>query len=461
MMHNDKMSDKEWRGTLSLASIYSARMLGLFMILPVFSVYAQTLRGTSPFLIGLALGVYGLAQACLQIPFGLVSDIIGRKRVIFIGLCLFALGSVVAASSHTIIGVIIGRALQGTGAIGSTLTALLADLTREQYRTKAMTVIGMTIAISFSVAMIAGPVIDAVIGVNGIFWVSAVLAVAGIVILWLLVPPPERVVFHSDAELTPVYLREILANRELLQQDFSIFMLHAILTSTFIAVPIAISHIAGFALKYHGLVYLAALVPAFFLMVPFVIIAEKKRRMKQVYLLAIFTIMLTQLLLLLWDHSYVLMSLALFLFFTAFITLEALIPSLVSKIAPAGRKGTALGIYSSLQFFGMFLGGAVGGAFLHFHNIDAVFLFSLALALVWFLVSLVMKEPRYVSSYAMRIGVIEGAAASQLQEQLCQLPGVIDAVIDCQAESVYLKIDRKVVDMEALQAVIATTQPAS
>jgi len=304
MIQHDKISTSEWCATLSLAAIYSARMLGLFMILPVFSVYAQTLHGTTPFLIGVALGIYGLTQACLQIPFGLISDKIGRKYIIFIGLCLFALGSIIAARAVSIEGVIIGRALQGTGAIGSTLTALLADLTREQHRTKAMTVIGMTIASSFCLAMLLGPFIDALVGVKGIFWLSALLSCFAIVILITIVPKPKRSVFHKDTELATGYLGEILTNKALLLQNLSIFMLHAILTATFIAIPLVIERITDFSARYNGLLYLFALLPAFLLMVPCVILAEKGQRMKQVYISAIFLITLTQLSLLFFHRYY-------------------------------------------------------------------------------------------------------------------------------------------------------------
>ncbi|MCP4473354.1 MAG: MFS transporter [Gammaproteobacteria bacterium] len=452
-MHIDKMSGKEWQATLSLAAIYSARMLGLFMILPVFSIYAATLRGTTPFLIGLALGIYGLAQACLQIPFGLASDFLGRKRIILIGLCLFAIGSIVAALSHTITGVILGRAIQGTGAIGSTLTALLADLTREQHRAKSMSAISVTIALSFSLAIMLGPLLDVFISVSGIFWVSAGLAIASIVVLWLFVPAVQRTLFHSDTELSPVHIYEIIRNKELLLQNLSIFMLNAILTSTFIAIPIAITRIVNFSIEYHGLIYLAALMPAFLFMIPFVIIAEKKQRIKQIYLLAIFTILMTQILLLIWEHSYLFMSISLFCFFTALIVLEALIPSLISKIAPAGCKGTALGVYSTAQFFGMFIGGTIGGTFLHFHDITGVFLFGAILSALWLLIALTMKEPRYVSSYIMHIGPMHKSDAIRLQTQLRSAPGVIEAVVDYQSEVAYLKIDRKIVKFEDLQSI--------
>lgn len=453
----NKLSSQERYASLSLGSIYAFRMLGLFMILPVFTIYAKDLHGSTALLVGVALGIYGLTQACLQVPFGLLSDIFGRKRIIFLGLALFALGSVIAALSKTMDGVIIGRALQGAGAVGSTLTALLADLTREEVRTKSMAMIGMIIALSFCAAMVLGPILNAWIGVNGIFWLTAVLAFCGIAVLVLLVPKPQRSFFHSDAELSVNTLTSILTNGSLLRQDIGIFMLHVILTASFIAVPVTLTEIAGLREVDLGIIFLPVVLLAFIAMVPLVIIAEKHRKMKKVYLFSVAVITLTQLLM--WElHRYIVVSaVLLFLFFVAFITLEATIPSLVSKIAPAGRKGTAMGVYSTCQFFGIFIGGVVGGIFFHAYGVEGVFFFSATMGLIWLLVVLTMKEPRYVSTYMMDIGRMHKADAQRLQSQLAAMPGVVEVMVSYQEGAAHLKIDKTVVKPEDLQAMTVAT----
>ncbi|MEM9242850.1 MAG: MFS transporter [Pseudomonadota bacterium] len=447
-----KLSGQERYAALSLSSIYAFRMLGLFMILPVFTIYARQLYGSTSMLIGVALGIYGLTQACLQIPFGMLSDAFGRKRIIFMGLLFFAGGSIIAALSHSISGIIIGRALQGAGAVGSTLTALLADLTREENRTKAMALVGSIIALSFCAAMILGPAMNAWVGVPGIFWLTAILAACGIVMLVFVVPTPARSSFHSDTELKLSCLGSILKNGALLRQDLGIFMLHAILTASFIAVPVTLTEIAGLSEMELCLIFVPVIILAFVAMIPMVVIAESKRKMKQVYFIAVLIITLSQLFL--WEfHRYVWPSaVLLFLFFTAFITLEATIPSLVSKIAPAGRKGTALGIYSTCQFLGIFVGGSLGGFFFHRYNVEGVFLFSMFLGFIWLLFAFTMKEPRYISSHNMRIGKMHKADAQRLQNQLARMPGVVEVAVIHEEGAAYLKIDKSIVKTEDLQA---------
>jgi predicted MFS family arabinose efflux permease len=368
-------------GTLSIACIYALRMLGLFMILPVFSVYAQQLPGATPFLIGVALGIYGLTQACLQIPFGSLSDKFGRKKIIFVGLILFAIGSIVAANAHTLTEVIIGRAIQGAGAIGSALTAMVADMTSESNRTKAMATIGMVIALSFMGAMIVGPILNSWIGISGIFWMTAGLALIGVLILIFIVPStkntsnqkplPDTKKAHGRAPLQPYYI--------------SIFTLHAILTATFLAIPIALSHIVGMPAAKQWHLYLPVLVLGFIFAVPLIVIAEKKKKTKQIMLIAIFILITTQLLLAKWHQSALFIGLILFFFFTAFIGLEALLPSMVSKLAPPQSKGKAMGIYSTSQFLGIFIGGLLGGIMLHWLGLSGVFLFCACAALAWWI----------------------------------------------------------------------------
>jgi len=387
------MNKIERKAAQSLALIFSFRMLGLFMILPVFAIYAQNLTGTTASLIGFALGVYGLTQACLQIPFGMLSDKIGRKPVITAGLLLFAVGSVIAAMSHSIYGVIIGRALQGAGAIGSTIIAFVADLTRESERTKAMAIIGLTIGFSFTLAMAISPILNAWMGVNGIFWLTAVLALFGILVLYTLVPKPTSLSFHRDAELEPARLGQVLKNTELLRLDFGILCLHAILTALFIIVPISLQDLAGVAESRQWMIYLPVLVLSFLCMLPFIIIAEKKQKMKPIFVGAIATLTIAQILLLIGTANEFITAIGLLVFFTAFTLLEASLPSLISKIAPKDSKGTATGVYSCCQFLGIFIGGTVGGWFYSAHNMIGVFIFSIVLALIWLAIASTMKKP--------------------------------------------------------------------
>ncbi|MES9845398.1 MAG: MFS transporter, partial [Candidatus Sedimenticola sp. 6PFRAG5] len=355
------MSPIESRAAFSLAGIFSLRMMGLFMILPVFALYAEQLQGVTPLLIGVAIGAYGLTQALLQIPFGMLSDHIGRKPVIIGGLLIFALGSVVAAMADSIWGVILGRALQGSGAIAAAVMALAADLTREQNRTKAMAVIGLSIGMAFAVSLVLGPILNAVIGVPGIFWLTAVLAISGIGIVLKLVPDPRESHFHRDTEPVPSMFGKVLRDTNLLRLDFGIFVLHMILTATFIAMPLALRDAAGLSGEDHWMVYLPVLLFAMAIMIPFVVIAEKRRKMKGVFVGAVFAIALAQFGFMWLHESIAGIAIALLVYFTAFNVLEATLPSLIAKVAPAESKGTAMGVYSTSQFIGAFLGGLIGG----------------------------------------------------------------------------------------------------
>ncbi|MGD9392912.1 MAG: MFS transporter, partial [Chromatiales bacterium] len=283
----DRMSATEKRATFSLAGIYGLRMLGLFLIMPVFALYAEELAGVTPLLVGLAIGIYGLTQALLQIPFGMLSDRIGRKPVIVGGLILFAIGSVVAAMSESITGVILGRALQGSGAIAAAVMALVADSTRESNRTKAMALIGISIGMAFMIALVAGPILYKSISVPGMFWMTAVLAVAGIVVILFVVPTPEQSTIHRDAEVVSGQVGRVLHNIELLRLDFGIFVLHLIMTALFLAYPLLLRDMGGIASEDHWTVYLPVLVLSIMLMVPFIIFAERKGKTKQVFLFAI------------------------------------------------------------------------------------------------------------------------------------------------------------------------------
>lgn len=446
------MTASERRAASSLAGIFALRMLGLFMILPIFSLYVDRLQGATPALAGIALGAYGLTQGILQIPFGLLSDRLGRKRVIAAGLLLFALGSVVAALSDSIWGVIIGRALQGSGAIAAAVMALAADLTREEHRTKAMAMIGMSIGASFALALVVGPVLDSWVGLQGIFWFTALLALLGIVALLWWVPTPQTSRIHRDAEPVPAQFARVLRDGQLLRLDLGIFLLHLVLTATFVAVPLALTREAGLPSNHHWWIYLPVLLLSVMAMVPFIILAERRRMMKRVFLGAILVLGLAQLGLAEWHRQLWVTALMLFVFFAAFNLLEASLPSLVSKVAPAESKGTAMGVYSSSQFLGAFVGGAAGGALLGWAGLTAVFALGSAMALLWLLLAASMREPRYLASYLLNVGTVDEAGASRLALELTRVRGVAEAVVIARDGVAYLKVDRKALDEDALAA---------
>jgi len=447
---NQGMTPTERRSAFSLAGIFSTRMLGLFMILPVFALYSDHLEGATPFLIGLAMGIYGLTQALLQIPFGMLSDRIGRKPVIYAGLAIFALGSVVAAMSDSITGMIIGRAMQGAGAIAAAVMALAADLTREEHRLKAMAIMGMSMGVSFSIALIMGPMMNSWFGLHGIFWMTAALAVVGMAILALLVPTPVVSRFHRDAEPVPAQFKNVLADTQLLRLDFGIFVLHMILTATFVAIPLALRDKAGLDSAEHWMVYLFVLVVSFIAMVPFIIIAEKKRKMKQIFVGAIALLMVAVLLLSQVSGSVTGIVIALLAFFLAFNILEASLPSLVAKIAPADKKGTAMGVYTSSQFMGAFVGGVSGGWLYQHMGGEAVFMFCGLLASIWVILAGTMKQPRHLGSYMINVGQVNEVEAKLMGAEIAKVAGVVEVTVIPEDGVAYLKIDSKIIDEEEL-----------
>lgn len=384
---DDRMSPGERRIGATLAAIFGLRMLGLFLILPVFAVYAKTLPGGADLtLVGVALGAYGLTQAVLQIPFGAASDRFGRKPVIIFGLLLFAVGSVVAALASDIYVMIFGRVLQGAGAISAAVTALAADLTREQHRTKVMAMIGASIGLVFAGSLVLSPALYAWIGMAGIFWLTAALALAAIVTLVTVVPiaPP---VPRATGRLV-----DVLADGQLMRLNLGVFALHLMQTAMWVLVPAALVA-DGLPLASHWKIYLPAVLASFVVMVPAVIMAEKRGRMKQVFNAAIGLLLLVQIGLYLFGEGVWPLAVLLTLFFVAFNILEATQPSWISRIAPPSAKGTALGVYNTLQSIGLFLGGALGGWLAKHFGSGSVNLFCAALAVAWLLLAIGMRPP--------------------------------------------------------------------
>jgi len=447
------MTLSEKRATWSLAGIYALRMLGLFMILPVLSLFAEQLEGSTPALIGLAMSIYGLPQVLLQIPFGLLSDRFGRKKMIIIGLVLFMTGSVIAALSTTIYGILVGRAFQGAGAVSAVIMALVADLTQEVHRTKAMAIIGISIGASFGVGIIAGPVISGFGGVQSVFAVTAALTALAILAIIFIVPDPHQTKLHRDAEFVPEETMHVLKNPDLLRLNYGIFTLHMILMAIFVVVP-SLMRDAGLLAGSEWKVYLPVFVISMAFAVPFVILAEKKRKMKQVFIGAIAVVMVAELGLSVVHQNLIGIIGFLWLFFCGFNLLEATLPSLISKTAPADLKGTAMGAYSSSQFLGLFIGGLVGGWFNGVFGVIAVFLFCAAAAFSWLLVSLWMKPPRYVANLLISLEKLSEPDAIEFIAEMTKLSGVEEITLHYDEALAYLKVDNQQLDKDKLQGLI-------
>jgi predicted MFS family arabinose efflux permease len=388
---------QEKRAVSTLAALYSLRMLGLFLVLPVMSLYGMQYEGSTPMLIGLAMGIYGATQAVLQMPLGILSDRISRKSVIVGGLAMFILGSVVAALSTSIYGLIIGRALQGSGAISGALMAMVSDLTSEQNRTKAMATIGASIGVSFAVAMLLGPVLTTHFGgLSGLFWATALLGLAGMALLFFVLPePPVETLHcpHRDTLPVPALLWRVLRDPQLVRLNIGIYCLHMVLMASFVVVPHLLEKQLGLDRQHHWEVYLPILGGSFIAMIPLMVIGEKKGLVKQVFIFAVSALVFSLLFLgAAYQFNAALLS-GLFLFFFAFNLLEAQLPSLVSKQTFVGGRGTAMGVYSTSQFLGIFTGGALGGFMLHLGEPRWLF-WALAVPVAgWCWLAATMQEP--------------------------------------------------------------------
>jgi MFS family permease len=440
------MTSLERRAVSALAGVFGLRMLGLFLILPVFALYAEKLEGNTALLTGLAIGVYGLTQAIFQIPFGLMSDKFGRKRVIAAGLLIFAIGSVVAAMADSITGVIIGRALQGAGAIAAAVIALASDLTREEQRTKAMAMIGMTIGLAFFVALMLGPVLDRSIGVPGIFWLTAVLAIFAIIVVYKGVPTPvaSHVPLGGDISLKRQFAI-ILKDSHLLRLDFGIFSLHLVLTALFVALPFTLVKSLEIQAESHWSVYLPVILLSVVAMVPLVMMTTRKKRIPNIFLAGIILLLVGELMFAFGAHSTTWFLLGMVVWFTGFNTLESLMPSLVSRLAPVRNKGAAIGVYNSAEFFGAFLGGLLGGLVLGIYGTQGVYLMCAGVIIVWLLIMLPAKPPRLLDTKVLRFKDLE-ARQADLASELSSIEGVEEVIIMAPQEVVYLKVDAERLD---------------
>ena len=450
------MNASERKSVSALSSIFALRMMGLFLILPVFSTYAHGLDGAleHPELVGIALGAYGLTQALFQIPFGMMSDKFGRKPVIAAGMFIFAIGSVIAGLSDDIMGVLIGRIIQGSGAVAAAVIALTADLTREEHRTKAMASIGITIGMSFAVSMAIAPILNEWVGVSGIFMLTAGFSLLSILVLYLVVPEPENTGHHSDSEVTKGMFKQVLNHGALLRLDVGVLILHMGLTALFVVLPLVLTNQDLLPQAEQWKLYLPVMLLAFVLMVPMIIVAEAKRKMKMVFLMSIGMLIVASLLFATLHDSIWWIAVALLIFFTGFNTLEASLPSLVSKYAPVGAKGTAIGVFNTSQFFGAFVGGVLGG-FLYdpiAQNFASVFFVVAAMLGVWWVIALFMPEPPYVATITLRVDAKDETDAERISSQLLAMQGVTEARVIVEEHAAYCKIDKKVIDEGTLVA---------
>ena len=441
------MNALERRSTFALSSIFALRMLGLFMIIPVFSVAGQQYTHATPMLIGLAVGVYGLTQALLQIPFSLIADRYSRKPLVVIGLLLFALGGAVAAMSESIYGVIIGRAIAGGGAVSAVVMALLADVTREEQRSKAMAMMGMSIGLSFVVAFSLGPWLTSLVGISGLFWVTTIMGLAAIGMLTL-VPKVTR--HHKNFQQGYMaQLKQVLKMGDLNRLHVSVFSLHLLLTAMFIYMPSQLINMADLPLSSHGLVYLPLLVLSLFFAFPSIILAEKYRKMRGIFLTAIGGIILGLLVLIFGFESKYILLLGLALFFIAFNVMEALLPSWLSKSAPIQSKATAMGVNASSQFLGAFFGGLLGGQLLLLNNTALGWSILSAIAIVWLLISFGLKQPRYLSSMVFRLP--EQHNTQDWTAELLAIRGIEEVLIMPEQNVAYVKVEKQLIDDAARQ----------
>ncbi|MDE2649002.1 MAG: MFS transporter [Paracoccaceae bacterium] len=372
------MNSTERLFALKVSLIMSVRMLGLFMLFPVMSVYAADYDGSTPFLIGIAIGIYGLTQALLQIPFGYLSDRFGRKPILIIGLLIFLLGSIVAANASNIIFVVIGRALQGGGAISAVLMAFLADSISEDNRAKANAFVGFQIGVAFMLSLIIGPIITSRIGLSGLFWVIGLLSIIAMLIV-LSLQHSKPVNYYR---LSLGAFKETLT-RELVALDFSVFSLHLILASGFIVMPLLIMDNQIVSMIDNWQLYLPAVLLSFIGMIPLIIISEKFKKTKYILLLSIFLLIVSQIIFFTSNLNFSVFLITLTIFFVAFNTVEAILPSLLSRTASASKRGLAMGIFSTSQFLGTFVGGAIGGLIYDIYDLNSVFLFTIFVAIIW------------------------------------------------------------------------------
>lgn len=432
------MNPTELRAGLSLAGVFGLRMLGLFFILPVLAVHAVHLEGGRDLtLVGMALGAYGLSQGILQIPFGAASDRWGRKPVLYAGLAIFAAGSFLGCVADDIWTMIAARTLQGAGAISSVAMALAADLTREEHRTKVMAMIGSTIGVMFALSLVGAPVLYREIGMAGLFALNGVLCLAAMAVVRYYVPEAPR---RPRAGAAPGVTRAAILDAELLRLNAGIFVLHIVLYAMFVVVPPLVIA-AGLALPEHWKLYLPVVLASFVLMVPLVFYADRRRQSKAVLLAAIGLLLAAEVGFALADAGLAAIATALLAFFVAFNVLEALLPSLVSRIAPAEGRGVAIGVYNTTQTLGVFFGGLVGGAVAEHYGTTGVFVVCSLLVAVWLALAVGMRAVQPVNELSsLTLSIASGVNLEGLRESLARVNGVREAEVVAAERIARLKV---------------------
>lgn len=423
------------------------------MVLPVMSLYFEGYHQSSAFMLGLALGIYGLTQAIFQIPLGLLSDKIGRRPVIFGGLLLFILGSVVAAYADSAVGVIIGRALQGMGAIASTLMALVTDLTAEQNRTKAMATIGGSIGISFALAMVLGPIVASSFGMEGIFWLTALLGLVGVIILVNAIPKTFSMRKNRETNTDLQRLGYLLREPSLMRLNLGIFFLHLTLMAAFVVIPTVLVQQLGIKPDQLWWVYLCLLGGGFIAMLPAMIFAERRNAQKKIFVLAVGLMTIAMFVLGNAQSAAITVSM-LFVYFAAFNLLEASLPSWLSKVCPVGNRGTAMGIYSTCQFLGTFIGGILGGFALANVGIDGLFWLLALMLLFWCFVAATMASPKPLQTLILQVGETK---ASDFVKSISNIDGVEDILLIEGEDLAYVKVDKTLIDLEIFQPFLNRT----
>lgn len=456
-MKQNGLNRTEKKAAAALASIFGLRMLGLFLIMPVLAIYGQSYPDYSPFLVGIAIGAYGLTQAFLQIPMGWLSDRIGRRPVILAGLAIFAIGSVVAALADTMQGVIIGRVLQGAGAIAGAVLALAADSAREEQRPKVMAVIGMGIGLSFVLALIIAPLLGGVIGMSGLFWLTAALAVGGILLMWRGMPETYQQVPSRDVLPVPKELGRLLKNMQLQRLNSGVFVLHLVLTAWFVTLPLQLVD-AGLAGEHHSWLYLPTLLLSFAVMIPMMIVLLRKKKQVLGMRIAMLMLIVSLSAIAVFEGQLWGLVLSVWVFFIGFNYLEASFPALLTQHAPAGSKGSASGLYTTCQFFGAFVGGVAGGFLFQIAGAFGVMLFCVALLVCWLLFSIGLQQVSATTRLNFVTRTLTPSEARELTNALTEAPGIEEAIVIPDEGATYLKIKKDEYDATAINGIVARFQ---
>ena len=456
-MKHSGLNRTEKKAAVALASIFGLRMLGLFLIMPVLAIYGQQYPDYTPLLVGVAIGAYGLTQALLQIPMGILSDRIGRRPIIIAGLAIFALGSAVAAMAETMQGVIVGRVIQGAGAIAGAVLALAADSAREEQRPKVMAAIGMGIGLSFVLALILGPLLGNIIGMPGLFWFTAVLAVGGILLMWKGMPVTHQKVPTRDVLPVAAELGRLMKNTQLQRLNFGIFVLHVVLTAWFVTLPLQLVD-AGLAAQHHSWLYLPTLLLSFVVMIPMMLILLRKKQQVLGMRLAMLMLIVSLSAIAVFSGQLWGLVVSVWIFFIGFNYLEASFPALLTQHAPAGSKGSASGLFTTWQFSGAFVGGVAGGYLFQNFGAIGVMLFCISLLVCWLILSIGLLQVSATTRLNITTRILSPSEARELSQLLGEASGVEEAIVIPDEGATYLKIKKDEYDAEAIKVVVARFQ---